>query len=78
MEVCWVMQHWLDKGWDVNYIIDQSLKWHISSFNGKSSAENMADARAYLEHWMGITTASAAVSAFTVRRPSEGGQSRRM
>jgi hypothetical protein len=37
-EVCWVMQHWKDKGWDVDYIIDQSLKWHISSFNGKSSA----------------------------------------
>ena len=37
-EACWVMQHWLDKGWDVNYIIDQSLKWHISSFNAKSSA----------------------------------------
>jgi hypothetical protein len=37
-EVCWVMQHWKDKGWDVNYIIDQSLKWHISSFNAKSSA----------------------------------------
>lgn len=36
-EACWVMQHWLDKGWDVNYIIDQSLKWHISSFNAKSS-----------------------------------------
>lgn len=37
-EVCWVMQHWLDKGWDADYIIDQSLKWHISTFNGKSSA----------------------------------------
>jgi hypothetical protein len=37
-EVCWVMQHWKNKGWDVDYIIDQSLKWHISSFNGKSSA----------------------------------------
>jgi hypothetical protein len=32
------MQHWKDMGWDVDYIIDESLKWHISSFNGKSSA----------------------------------------
>jgi len=38
LEVCWVMQKWHDEGWDVDYIIDQSLKWHISSFNGKSSA----------------------------------------
>jgi len=37
-EVCWVMGYWKEKGWDVDYIIDQSLKWHISSFNGKSSA----------------------------------------
>jgi len=38
LEACWVMQHWKDQGWDIDYIIDQSLKWHISSFNGKSSA----------------------------------------
>ncbi len=37
-EVCWIMQHWKDMGWDIDYIIDQSLKWHISSFNAKSSA----------------------------------------
>lgn len=37
-EVCWVMNHWKDKGWNADYIIDQSLKWHISSFNAKSSA----------------------------------------
>ncbi len=37
LEICWVMQHWMDMGWDVDYIIDQSLKWHISSFNAKSS-----------------------------------------
>ena len=37
LEVCWVMQHWKDKNWDIDYIIDQSLKWHISSFNAKSS-----------------------------------------
>lgn len=38
LEVCWVMQHWKNQKWDIDYIIDQSLKWHISSFNGKSSA----------------------------------------
>ena len=37
MEVCWVMQHWKNEGWDIDYIIDESLKWHISSFNAKSS-----------------------------------------
>ena len=38
LEACWVMQHWKNQGWDLNYIIEQSLKWHISSFNNKSSA----------------------------------------
>ncbi|MCZ2155471.1 MAG: DUF4832 domain-containing protein [Bryobacterales bacterium] len=37
-EVCWVMKKWKEENWDVDYIIDQSLKWHISSFNSKSSA----------------------------------------
>jgi len=36
-EACWVMGHWKNQGWDIDYIIDQSLKWHISSFNAKSS-----------------------------------------
>ncbi|MGO8674990.1 MAG: DUF4832 domain-containing protein [Limisphaerales bacterium] len=38
MEACWVMQYWKNHGWDIDHIIDESLKWHISSFNGKSSA----------------------------------------
>ena len=37
MEICWVMQHWKNQGWDIDHIIDESLKWHISSFNAKSS-----------------------------------------
>jgi hypothetical protein len=37
-EVCWVMGKWRNEGWDVDQIIDESLKWHISSFNAKSSA----------------------------------------
>jgi hypothetical protein len=36
-EVCWVVYHWLDMGWDIDYTIEQSLKWHISTFNAKSS-----------------------------------------
>jgi hypothetical protein len=36
-EVCGVMNDWFERGWDIDYIIDQSLKWHISSLNAKSS-----------------------------------------
>ena len=51
LEVCWVMQTWKDKGWDVDYIIDQSLKWHISSFNGKSSAVP-AEWKPQVDRWL--------------------------
>ncbi|MCL2433396.1 MAG: beta-galactosidase, partial [Clostridia bacterium] len=27
-ESCWTMQHWLNEGWDIDYIISESLKWH--------------------------------------------------
>ena len=37
-EVCWIVKHWLDMGWDVDYIIEQALKWHLTSFNAKSCA----------------------------------------
>jgi hypothetical protein len=38
LEACGVMQDWKNRGWDVDYVIEQSLKWHISTFNNKSSA----------------------------------------
>jgi Domain of unknown function (DUF4832)/Beta-galactosidase len=38
MEACWVMQSWENNGWDIHYIIDQAIRWHVSSFNAKSSA----------------------------------------
>lgn len=37
-EVCWVMEHWRRNGWDVDFIIEQSLGWHVSTFNEKSVA----------------------------------------
>ena len=37
-EVCWVMGHWHEQGWDPDYIFDQAIKWHFSQFNTKSSA----------------------------------------
>ena len=37
MEVCGVMQNWKNNGWSMRYIIDQAIKWHVSSFNAKSS-----------------------------------------
>ncbi len=37
MEACSVMQSWKNAGWDLSYILDQAIKWHVSSFNAKSS-----------------------------------------
>jgi len=44
-EACGVLNYWFDHGYDLDYIIDESLKWHISSFNGKSNTcpEEWAD-----------------------------------
>lgn len=34
-EACWTMKDWYRNGWDIRYIIEESLKWHITSFNSK-------------------------------------------
>jgi hypothetical protein len=36
-ESCGVMQKWADEGYDVEFIINEALRWHISIFNNKSS-----------------------------------------
>ncbi len=36
-EACWHMEDWYRNGWDIGYIIDESLRWHISSYNGKGT-----------------------------------------
>lgn len=51
MEVCWVMQHWKNQGWDIDHIINESLKWHISSFNAKSSPVP-EEWRPQINHWL--------------------------
>lgn len=35
-EAYWWLGEWMRKGWDIDQIISQTLKWHISSFNAKS------------------------------------------
>jgi uncharacterized protein DUF4832 len=37
LETCWVPGYWKEKGWDVDYILNQALRWHVSSVNVKSS-----------------------------------------
>ena len=36
-EACWHMNDWFIEGWDIDYIVDESLKWHISSYNSKAT-----------------------------------------
>ena len=38
METCWVPGGWVERGWDVKYILEEALRWHITSLNVKSSA----------------------------------------
>jgi hypothetical protein len=37
LETCGVPGHWFKQGWDVNYILSQALRWHVTSVNVKSS-----------------------------------------
>jgi hypothetical protein len=37
LETCWVPGYWKQKGWDVDYILEQALRWHVTSLNIKSS-----------------------------------------
>ncbi len=36
-ESFWYLSEWKRQGWDIDELIEQSLKWHISTVNGKSS-----------------------------------------
>lgn len=38
LETCWVPAFWKEKGWDVDYILAQALRWHVTTLNVKSSA----------------------------------------
>lgn len=45
------MNDWYIEGWDIDYIIDESLKWHISSYNSKGTTVPEAW-RESVERWV--------------------------
>ncbi len=45
LETCWVPMHWYRQGWDLEFILEQGLKYHATYFMPKSTA--LPDA------WMG-------------------------
>jgi hypothetical protein len=49
METCWVPGGWRQRGWDVRYILDEALRWHVTSLNVKSSAIPPEDAALFEE-----------------------------
>ncbi|MCD6443467.1 DUF4832 domain-containing protein [Candidatus Bathyarchaeota archaeon] len=36
-ESCWDMRKWKQEGWDIHYIFEYALKYHVSYFNNKSA-----------------------------------------
>jgi len=37
LETCWTVGHWYEHGWDIDWILEQGLKYHPSVFMPKSS-----------------------------------------
>ena len=37
LESCWVPRHWFNNGWDIDWLLQQGLKYHVSVLNNKSS-----------------------------------------
>lgn len=37
-EAFWYMNEWKRQGWDIDELCEQAIKWHVSTFNNKSSA----------------------------------------
>jgi hypothetical protein len=37
LEVCYTVAGWKEKGYDADYILEQALRWHVSSVNIKSA-----------------------------------------
>lgn len=50
-EACWHMNDWYLQGWDIDYIVDESLKWHISSYNSKGTTVPL-EWRESVERWV--------------------------
>ena len=50
-EACWHTNDWYLQGWDIDYIIDESLKWHISSYNAKGTTIPQAWEKS-IERWV--------------------------
>jgi len=38
LAICWVPGYWLKQDSDVNFVLDQALRWHVNSVNIKLSA----------------------------------------
>jgi len=50
-EACWHTSDWYHNGWDIDYIIDESLKWHASTYNAKMTTLPEAW-RPNIERWL--------------------------
>lgn len=37
LECCWTYVHWHKMGWDIDYIHEEALRWHVSLINAKNS-----------------------------------------
>ena len=37
-ETCWTIQKWYDEDWDIDYILSEALRWHVTELNNATES----------------------------------------
>ncbi len=72
-ESYWWLGEWKRQGWDIDEIIEKTLEWHISSFNGKSMPAPI-EWKEKIDYWVSKMGYHFAVNSITFKKTVKSGE----